>query len=219
MLEQKLNSLKAELVSFASLVENMLAKGVNGLLNSDRSILEEVIYKDEPRANRYELELDNRCATLIAQFQPKAKDMRTILMILQMNNDLERLGDLAVNICESAFYLVDRPDVPRAHELLATIKDEALGMFQDSINAFVNEDTELSRKVCDRDSVVDDLRDTILREMITYMKSNTDAIEECVHIIRISRNIERFADLSTNLCEDVMYMVEGTVIKHHDNGN
>lgn len=214
MLNERINFLKAELVAYASLVENMISKGISGVLHQDRGLLEEVIQHDEPRANRFELVIDDRCTALIAQFQPKAKNLRTILMILKMNNDLERLGDLAVNICQSGLELIQRPQFRTGNDLLRKMKEEALGMLRDSINAFVKEDMNLTKKIVKSDSIVDDLRDKMLDMMTDYMKEHSDSINECIQVIRISRNIERVADLSTNLAEDVVYMVEGKVIKH-----
>jgi len=214
MFVDRVNALKAEVVAFASLVGKMMSKGITGLLNRDVKLFEEVINADEPRCNRFELELDEQCTSLIAQFQPKAKDLRTILMILKMNNDLERLGDEAVNICESGLYLVERPQIIPANELLKTIEQEAVRMFKDSITSFINEDTELAMNVCEHEPSVDNLRNIIIAEMIAYMKSNPLTIEQCLHIIRISRSLERIADLSTNICEDVTYLVSGKVIKH-----
>ena len=131
-----------------------------------------------------------------------------------MNNDLERMGDEAVNIAESSLFLIERPpvkpliDIPR-------MAQEAMGMLRDSLSSLIREDTALASSVCQRDDVVDSLRDQILRELITYMASDPSTIERSLHLLRISRSLERIADLSTNICEDVIYMVEGKVIKHH----
>ena len=144
MLEVKINDIKRELTIFATLVEHMIEKSIKGLLDKKRELLLEVLENDEPKANSLELELDELCTTLIAQFEPKAKDLRTILMIAKMSNDLERMGDHAVNIAESSLFLIERPlvkpmlDIPRMAEL--TTK-----MLRDSIDSFINEDTTLQR--------------------------------------------------------------------------
>jgi phosphate transport system protein len=214
MLEERITSLKREIVEYAGLVEGMVNKSVTGLLEKHREMLTEVIERDEPRANSLEIEMDDLCTALIAQYEPKARDLRTILMVLKMSNDFERMGDHAVNIAESGVYLMDRPpvkpyiDIPRMAEV--TIK-----MLRDSITAFVNEDAGLAKSVCERDSIVDELRIQILRELITYMASDPATIERALHLIRVSGNLERIADLATNACEDVIFMVEGRVIKHH----
>jgi phosphate transport system protein len=214
MLEEKMTGLKRGIVEYAGLVEGMIAKAIAGLLDKRREVLDEVIERDEPRANSFEIEIDDLCTSMIAQFQPKARELRTILMVMKMGNDFERIGDHAVNIAESGIYLMERPqlkpymDIPRMAEV--TTK-----MLRDSITAFVNEDAALAKSVCERDSVVDDLRVQILRELITFMVSDATTIERCLHLIRVSGNLERVADLSTNMAEDVIFMVEGRVIKHH----
>ncbi len=207
-------SLKERCTGFSALAESMIAKSIRGLLDKDERALKELVEKDEPDANRYEVEIDELITETIAQFSPKAKDLRTVLMILKMNNDLERIGDLAVNIAESALFLIDKPpvkpliDIPRMAELAAK-------MLKNSIDSFVNEDPVLAKSVCEMDNEVDNLRDQILRELITFMVSDPATIERSIHLIRISRNLERIADLSTNICEDVIFMVEGRTIKHH----
>jgi len=215
MLEEKLVALKRELMGYTGLVEGMVEKAIKGLLQKDRDLLVEVIERDEPKANKVEIELDELCTTLIAQYEPKAKNLRTILMILKMNNDLERMADHAVNIAQAAQFLIERPvvkpwiDVPR-------MADVAIGMLKDSVAAFINEDAKLAKGVCLRDDTVDGLRNQLLRELITFMTSDPTTIERSLQLIRISSNLERIADLSTNMCEDVIFMAEGTVIKHHE---
>jgi phosphate transport system protein len=214
MFEEKVANLKRELVEYAGLVESMIGKAVKGLLEREPDYFVDVIEKDEPRANKYEVEIDELGTALIAQYEPKAKDLRTILMIMKMSNDLERMGDHAVNIAQSGQYLIERPlvkpfiDVPRMSEL-------TIGMLRDSILAFINEDADRARNVCARDKEVNGLRDQLFRELITYMVSDTTTIERSLHLTRVAGNLERVADLSTNICEDVIFMVKGQVIKHH----
>ncbi len=216
MLEEKLVELKKELIDYAILVEMMVSNSVSGLSLRDKALLLEVMEKDEPRANNYEITMDEFCTNLVAQFQPKGKNLRLILMALKMSNDLERMGDHAVNIVESALNLIERPqvkpliDIPKMGEL--TTK-----MLKDSISSFINEDAALARSVCVMDDSVDDLKDRIFQELTTLMSSDLSTIERSLHLLRISGNLERIADLSTNICEDVMYLVEGRVIKHHMN--
>ena len=214
MLEQKITTLKRELIEYAALVENMIHKSIQGLLKKDRKLLLEVIDADEPKANNLEIEIDELCITLIAQYEPRAKDLRTVLMILRINNDLERMGDHAVNITESGLFLIERPlvkpliDIPKMNQV-------AIEMLKDSINAFIREDAKLARSVCEKDSIMDGLRDEILKELSSFMSSDNTTIERSLHLIKISSNLERVADLSTNVCEDVIFMVNGRVIKHH----
>jgi len=214
VIEEKINELKKKLITHAELVQGMIEKSIKGLLEKDETFLIQAIEKDEPRANEYEIEIDEMCTTLIVTLQPKAIDLRTILMILKMNNDLERIGDHAVNISQSALVLIEQPlvkpliDIPRMSE-------EAKHMLNDAITSFINADPQLARKVCERDSVVDSLRDQIIRELVTYMVSDAATIPRALHLLNISKNLERIADLSTNICEDVIFLVEARVIKHH----
>ncbi len=218
MLEKKLNDLKGQIIQFASLIEHMIDRSIRGLLNKDAELLQSVMEQDEPKANNLELEIEEVCVNLIAQFQPMAKDLRTILVIYNMCNALERMGDHAVNISESALEIIKSPpikpfiDIPR-------MNDVSKKMLDDTINSFIKEDPERARKVCEDDSILDGLRDQIMRELITFMASNTNIISDCIHIMRIAENLERIGDLSTNICEDVIFMSQGKVIKHHkENG-
>jgi len=214
MLKQEVEKLKGQLISFAGLVENMIEKSISGLLNKDKKLLIEVAEKDEPRANDYEIEIEEACTVIIAKFQPTAKDLRMIMMIAQMNNDLERMADQAVNIVESALFLIERPqlkpliDIPHMAEICKK-------MVEDAIDSFIKEDVGLAYQVCKQDDVVDEIQEQIYRELITYIIDNPKTIERALHLNRISNNLERIADLSTNVCEDVIFIVEGRMIKHH----
>ncbi len=214
MLDKKMVDLKRELMEFSALVRSMIERSVQGLLKKQRQVLMDVIRRDEPKANDWEIALDELCTSTIAQFTPRAKDLRTILMALRMNNDLERMGDHAVNIAEDALYLIERPpvkpliDIPRMAE-------EANGMVRDSLLSFLREDDALAKSVCERDNIVDGCEKQVLRELITYMTADPSTIERGLHLLNIARNIERIADLSTNIGEDVIFMVKGRVIKHH----
>ncbi|RLB00592.1 MAG: phosphate transport system regulatory protein PhoU [Deltaproteobacteria bacterium] len=214
IVERKLIKIKEGLVRFATLAESMLGKSIKGLKEKDKFLLTDVIEVDELRANEFEIELEEQCVAMIAQHQPAGKILRTILMISKITSTLERVGDHAVNICGHSLYLIERPqvkpliDIPRMAETV-------MGMLDDSIHSFVEEDAALAKDVCERDSIVDGLRDQIIRELITFMTSDPTTIERSLHLIRIANNMERVADLSTNISEDVIYMVEGRVIKHH----
>jgi len=209
---------KGEIVDYASLVENMIDKSIKGLTDKNKENLVSVIEEDEPNANGSEIEIEEHCVELIAQFQPKAKDLRIVLMILKMNNDLERMGDHAVNIAESSLFLIERQPIKLEVDLQG-LASETTKMLNDSINTFINEDASKAKEVCVRDSIVDDLRDKILRELIENMIEDPVTIERNMHLLRITKNLERIADLSTNISEDTIYMVEGRVIKHHLENN
>lgn len=213
MFGNTLDNLKKEFSGYGALIESMIEKSVKGLIERDRSYFEEVMNNLEKKANEYDLKLDNMCINAIAKFEPKAKDLRVVMMIYKMNSDLERIGDLAVNICESGEFLIARPevkpliDIPRMAEITQK-------MLNDSINTFFNEDSTLARDILKRDSTVDLLRDQVLRELILFMIEEPKIIERAIHLLRIARSLERIGDLATNIAEDVIFMVEGEVVKH-----
>ena len=214
VLEERLVELRKTLIEFATLVERMIESSIKGLERRDKELLDSVAQIDEPKANELDIKLDELCASLIAQYQPMAKDLRIILMIFKMNEALERMADHAVNISESGLYLLETPAVKPLIDIpeMATV---AAQMLRDSIAAFINEDAGLAKSVCARDSIIDDLRDKTYKELIDVMSEDSSTIKRCLHLMRISRNLERIADLSTNMCEDIIFIVEGKVIKHH----
>ena len=214
VLEERLVELRKTLIEFATLVERMIESSIKGLERREKKLLDSVAQIDEPKANELDIKLDELCASLIAQYQPMAKDLRIILMIFKMNEALERMADHAVNISESGLYLLETPAVKPLIDIpeMATV---AAQMLRDSIAAFINEDAGLAKSVCARDSIIDDLRDKTYKELIDVMSEDSSTIKRCLHLMRISRNLERIADLSTNMCEDIIFIVEGKVIKHH----
>ncbi len=213
MLGEKIKELRRDLIEYATFVENMIDKSVNGLLRRDKSWLNEVIEKDEPKANYMEIVLDELCTGMIAQYQPKAKDLRTILMVLKINNDLEIVADYAVNISKSALFLIERPQVKPLIDI-PKMAEESVKMLKDSINSYINENPVLAHNVCQRDSIVDEFGNRILKELIAFMSAEPTTVERSLHLLKIARSLERIADLSTNICEDVIFMVEGEIIKH-----
>jgi phosphate transport system protein len=214
MLQDRIRELKKELVEYATLVEKMIAQSMEGLLNRQENPLLEVINELEPATNDLEIEIDDLCTTTIAQYQPRARDLRVILMIFKMTSDLERMGDHVANIADSGLFLISHApvkplvDIPR-------LAGETTRSLSDSITAFLNEDAPLAQQVCERDHIIDALQVQIFRELVTFMSSDPTTIERSLHLIRVANNLERIADLSTNICEDVIFMVEGRVIKHH----
>ncbi len=213
MLKERMEQLKKEIIEFSLHVEKMIENSIEGLLKKDEKALSKIITEDEPIANKYENKIDEACIATIAQFEPRAKDLRTVIIILKMNNDLERIGDLAVNIVESALYLIKRPEVKPLIDIPRMAKT-TINMLKDAIDSFIKEDVERAKDVCQRDEIVDSLRDQILRELVVFMISDPQTIERSIHLIRISRSLERAADLSTNIAEDVIFMAEGKVVKH-----
>ncbi len=211
--DQELEALKQELVRMAALAETAIGKAVQALVLRDVEMAEDVIRADET-INRMELSIDERCLRMLALYQPEAGDLRFVAMSLKINNDLERIGDQAVNIAERSIELFKEPtlkpfiDIPCMAELVQA-------MLKHSVDAFVHRDPVLARSVCRRDDAVDSFDDQIFRELLTYMLQDQRAITRAVHLILVSRSLERVADHATNIAENVIYLVEGRHIKHH----
>lgn len=210
--DQQLGVLRKNLIQMASVVETAIANAVKSLIERNSDLARLVVQSDE-RVDSLELEIDKQCVDLLALRQPLAIDLRFITSSIKITNNLERMGDLAVNIAERVIPLCQEPqlkpliDIPR----MATITQT---MVKDSIDAFVNRDTELARSVYERDSTVDALNDQIFRELLTYMMQDPANIIRAVHLILISRHLERIADHSTNIAEEIVYIVKAKVVKH-----
>ena len=213
MLDEQLQLLNSRIIRYANHVETMIENSIKGLLEKDEKLLDKVINQMENFANDYEIEIDELCLNSLALFQPEAKSLRIVLMISKMNNDLERIGYLATNIAKSAKFLISKPEVKPLIDI-PRMADEAIKMLRNSITAFINEDDLLAVEVLKNDDIVDNLRDQILRELITYM-SEKNIINRSIHLILIARNLERAADLATNIAEDVIFIAKGRVIKHN----
>ena len=216
MLEERIINTKKEIIEYTTLIEEMMRKFLEGFRKKNKELINVVIEEDEPITNAMEINLEEKCTNIIARFQPRAKDLRTLLMIYKMNNDLERIGDHIVNVCESTQVLIDR-NIKYTIGILPKMVEKTIELFKDSITSFINEDSEMAMEVCERDDEIDDFRNKIWEELMAKIHSKKPDIDYFVHMARISRNLERIADLSTNISEDVIYLVDGRVIKHrHD---
>lgn len=213
LLETKIAELKAQLLTMAAIVEEMVSNSIKSLVSKDKALAEQVIRTDEVRVNLLEIENEDSAINLMALYQPEASNLRTIAMVIKLNNDLERIGDHAENIAEAALFLIDKPpvkpliDLPRMAEI-------AISMLKDSLDAFTHADAELARSVCTRDSAVDELNRAIKAELMEHMSRDPSTIERAMKLLMISLNLERVADLATNIAEDVIYIVTGEDIKH-----
>jgi phosphate transport system protein len=212
-LEDEISKLKKILFEMATSIEEMIAKSIKALKDRNMIMAEEVI-KSDRKINQMEIEIDDQCIRILALQHPEAEDLRTVTMIMKINSELERIGDHAVNIAEKAIYLADKLpvkpliDIPR-------MADKAIEMLQESLDAFVNKDAELAVAVCKKDDEVDALEPQIVRELITYMISDPQTIDRAITLILIARDIERVADLATNIAEDTYYIASGKTLKHH----
>jgi phosphate transport system protein len=219
MLEEQLNKLKAKIVGYAFHVESMLNKSIKGLIDKDSDLLNEVIKHDERTANKLEMNIDKNCVVLIAQYSPLAVNLRTILMIMKMNNDLERMADHCVNISNCALDLIDEPNQTKIVTSIQTLSEQVIKMLKDSINSFIENEINLAKDVCGRDKIVDEVKNKLMTELIGLMHDDRLMINISMLFIDIIRNLERIADLTTNIAEDVVFAVDGEVIKHHKKEN
>jgi phosphate transport system protein len=210
----QIEDLTAHVVAYARHVDDMIGQCRASLLARTPQALGDVVDKAEPRANEFEMELEEECTALIAQHQPMAKELRTILMVRSMTNDLERMADHAVNIAEAAmectglFATAPDPD-------LLKLFDETISMVDRAVQSFIGADAALGREVCEADALVDQMAAEMLERISASMTKDTFTIEQSLCTLKIAGNLERIADLSTNIGEDVIYMTEGRVIKHH----
>jgi len=212
-LEEEINKLRKMLFEMASSAEEMIAKSIKALQENNMILAEEIIKSDD-KVNEMEIEIDNQCIRILALFHPEAEDLRTVTMIMKINNDLERIGDHAVNIAEKVIYLADKPPVKPLIDI-PKMAEKAIEMLQESLDSFVNKDAELAIQVCKKDDEVDALEPQIVRELITYMISDPQTIDRALTLIFIARALERVADLATNIAEDTYYIASGKILKHH----
>lgn len=211
--QEELDDLKNRLLEMSGLVESAVFRSVQTLVERDREQAQEVI-KNERRINQMEIEIDDMATRLLALQQPMATDLRFLTAAIKINNDLERMGDLAVNIVERGLSLMDHTpvspliDIPHMARLAET-------MVRKSLDSFVRKDPDLARSVLSSDDAVDDLRDAVYHELIQTMQKHPNSTPQCVDLMFVARNLERIADHATNIAEDVLYLVEGIDVRHH----
>lgn len=211
--QKELQELNEELLKMAALVEEAISTAVQSLVKRDSELAKKT-FEGEDRINAMEISIEDRCLKLLALMHPMAADLRFITSAMKIITDLERMGDQAVNIAERAISLNQEPqlkpylDIPKMAEVTQS-------MVKDVLDAFVNRDPELARSVCERDDLVDGLNDQVFRELLTYMYGDSQTIARAIHLMIVSRCLERIADHATNLAEDVIFMLDARVIKHH----
>jgi phosphate transport system protein len=210
---EELEQLKTKLLEMGSLVESSIQRSVLAVTQKDRSAAAEV-FRTEVRINAIELEIDDFAVKLLALQQPMAADLRLIVAALKINTDLERMGDLAENIAHRALALMEGPpikpmiDIPHIAGLVQS-------MVRKSLDAFVMRDADLARSVLASDDAVDSLRTACYHELVSFMEKDPHNIQEALALLTITRNLERIADHSTNIAEDVMFLVKGVDVRHH----
>ena len=210
---QRLDELTGQLMAMAQMVEELLSSSLAALTERDLASAQAVILADR-EIDASEIDIEEGCVNLLALQQPVARDLRRLVAILKINNDLERVGDHAVNIAEA----VERLGDARAEWTIPIELSEsaviARGMLRDALDAFLQRDSDKAREVTARDDRVDRLHDALLRSLLTVMMESPARISSSLDLILISRNVERVADLATNIAEDVVYLAEGRTIRH-----
>ncbi len=210
--QEELDALKERLLAMGGLAEERVREAVRGLMDRDAAALDAVLAGDEP-INDFHIEVDDRCFKLLALHQPMAADLRVIVAAVKINTDLERVGDLAVNIGEAGKRYLQHPpvkpliDIPRMGDL-------AQSMLRDSLDAFVRRDIALAEAVLAQDDTVDALKTRIFRELLTYMLQDPTTIEPALDLILISRHLERIGDHATNVAEDVIFILSAKDVRH-----
>jgi len=209
----ELSDLKSRLLAMSAEAQTALATAVDALLHRDSATAAQVIAGDH-RIDTLEVDIEDLVVRLLATQQPMARDLRLLMSALKIANDLERVGDHAVNIAQSAERLVASPPIVPEPEIVEMAR-MARRMLADALDAFVRGDAQAGRAVCQRDDQVDGLHDSVFRILLTHMMETPHIISAAMELFLVSRNLERVADLATNIAEDVVFLVEGKSIKHH----
>jgi len=210
---EELDYLRSRLLEMSALVEDSVYRSVLALSDKDPQQAQKVL-QNEAEINRMEIEIDDLATRLLALQQPMATDLRLLTSAIKINNDLERMGDLAVNIVERALSLINEPLIKPLIDIPA-MATRVQSMIRKSLDSFVKRDAEMARTVLVSDDAVDELRDAIYEEVITYMERDPKTIRQGINLIFVARNLERLADHATNIAEDVLFLVEGVDVRHH----
>ena len=211
--QEELEALQNRLLEMAGVVESAIHSSVRSLVNRSEKEATRVLEQEE-RINHMEIEIDEHATRLMALYQPMAKDMRFLTAAIKINSDLERMGDLAVNVAERSLSLALQPrvkpliDIPHMADLVES-------MVQKCLDAFVRRDGDVARAVLESDDAVDDLKDSIYEELMQFMESDPSTIRRAVDLMFVAHNLERIADHATNISEDVLFLVKGIDVRHH----
>ncbi|HBB72999.1 MAG: phosphate signaling complex protein PhoU [Planctomycetaceae bacterium] len=211
-IERQIDQLKERILHVGTLVEEAISKSITALINRDASLAQRVMASDE-EIDRMEVEVEEECLKILALYQPVAADLRFVVAVLKINNDLERMGDLAKNIAKRVSQLAAGRPCPLPPEI-RTMAMQTQEMVKQSLDAVVNADPALARQVREEDDAVDAARQKIRRRVMQTLQEGTDDVESLLRMNSVSKHIERIADMATNVAEDVIYMVEGEIVRH-----
>ena len=211
--QEELEALQSRLLEMGGLAEERVRTCIEALESRDLTMVAQVMAGDEP-INQLHIEVDNRCFRLLALYQPMATDLRAIVSAVKINTDLERVGDLAVNIAEAAQRYTTHPPVKKLIDI-PTMGTIAQTMLRDALDAYVRRDTALAHAVLNADDQLDALKTQVFRDLLTYMLKDAATVEPALDLILISRHLERIGDHATNIAEDVIFMVSAQDVRHH----
>lgn len=211
-IDEELKELKEKILRMGGLVEDQIRGAIRALTERDSALARQIIDNDL-RVNALDVEVDEDCLRLLALHQPAARDLRFVTTTMKISTELERMSDLAENICERAIELNEEPQL-KPYIDLPRMGNWTLRMVKESLDAFVNQDTALARKVCADDDFVDNLTEQLFRELLSFMIENPQTITRAIRLTFIGKYIERIADHATNMAELVVYLVEGKIIRH-----
>jgi phosphate transport system protein len=214
LIEPRLNEIKERLLKMAEIAENMIDNSIKAIIEHNPKYLK-YVEENENIIDQMEVENESLIITTMARYQPEAKYLRMLAMDLFVNRDLERIGDHAENIKEHAQSILTKPKLKEYVDLPKMTK-LTIQMLKDAIKAFAENDTNLARDVIKRDNIIDALEDQIIRELYTYMVEDPSTIKVGLRLIDVVKNIERVADIATNLAEEVIYMKEGKMLRHQE---
>jgi phosphate transport system protein len=211
-IERQIETLKERILRLGTLVEEAISKSITALINRDTALAQRVIANDS-EIDAMEVEVEEECLKILALYQPVAADLRFVVAVLKINNDLERMGDLARNIAKRVTQLEggDPYDLPPEIRTMAT---QAQEMVRQCLDAVVKRDPTLARQVREEDDIVDEARQRIQRRVLQGIKDHPENVENLLRINSVAKHIERIADMATNIAEDVVYMVEGDIVRH-----
>jgi phosphate transport system protein len=211
--EEQIEALKNDLLLMSGRAEEIIRKALESLMSRDTKLADEV-FADDATIDRMEIDIEEACIQLLALQQPLASDLRLITSALKISNDLERVGDHAVNIAGCAKQLAGRAPVKPLADLPA-LAEKSIGMLRDALDAFVRGDAESARLLVRRDDEVDDLNRQMFAELMRRMIADPQQVERSMTLVLVGRNLERIADLATNVAEEVVFIAEARIIKHH----
>jgi phosphate transport system protein len=212
-LQREIETIKRKLLALCAVVEKNVAMATKAIAEQDAEMARTVI-EDDRHVDRLEVELEEDCLKILALYQPVAVDLRAIVAVLKINNDLERIGDLAVNVAERAGFLASRPAVPEPFDF-DLMADKVRAMLRNAVDAFIESRSQAAHEVCKADDEVDAINSAMYKSVESMLRREDADVGTLIHLLSVSRDLERIADHATNIAEDVIYMISGEIVRHH----